>query len=139
MPVFRIYFNLPCGSFTPQFPIFLLHGFVLSNIMYFLSTLLHSCLRFHAILDYRYFFSRQLSPFARAARFNRPHLSHHPPHIFLLLHSHTPSLLFPSTITSSPHSHRTGIPIPVINNASEIARLKARCVFLLLHFLDFVP
>ena len=68
-----------------------------------------------------YFFSSPMLSSSLTHRTSQPHLSHHPPHLFLPLHSHTLPLLFPpfspSTITSN--SHHTGIPIPMINNAKK--------------------
>ena len=48
--------NLVFHFSPPSFIFFLLHGFVLSNIMYFVTTSLHSSLRFHAIFNYVIFF-----------------------------------------------------------------------------------
>ena len=70
---------------------------------------------------YIYIFSSPMLSSSLTHRTSQPHLSHHPPHLFFHLHSHTLPLLFPpfspSTITSN--SHHTGIPIPMINNAKK--------------------
>ena len=43
--------------FSPlSFIFFLLHGFLFPNIMYFLTTSLHSSLRFHSTFNYVFFF-----------------------------------------------------------------------------------
>ena len=91
--------------FSPfSFIFFLLHGFMLPNIMYFLATSLHSSLRFHAIFNF--FFANSLPP-SRAALIN--FIYHIIPTAFipspLLTHAIAPvSSLSPSIPTSnSPH------------------------------------
>ena len=147
--------------FSPlSFIFFLLHVFLLPNIMHFLATSLYSSLRFHTVFNYVFvfFFSLIHSTFPRVlapSLSHAPHLttswpfrpsslqrvfspftflysthgapnssftqSHHSLHLFLPLYSHTPPHLFPPFLLPhqplTPHIFRTGIPIPVINNA----------------------
>ena len=95
--------------------------YILSNIIYFLATSLHSSLRFHAIFNCIYFSLANALSLPRTPHFSTSFITSSATFIPSpsFTHTSTPvSSLSPSTTTSNPpHTHHTGIPIPVIYNA----------------------